>query len=42
MALFSDIYGKMNDHILQKTELERDLRVMISKDLGWDHHESNE
>ena len=27
---------KMNDHILQKTEIERDLGVLISNDLEWD------
>lgn len=29
---------KMNGHILQETEIERDLGVIISKDLEWDHH----
>jgi hypothetical protein len=28
----------MNFDILQKKKLERDLGVMISKELGWDHH----
>ena len=28
----------MNGHILQETEIERDLGVIISKDLEWDHH----
>jgi ribonucleases P/MRP protein subunit RPP40 len=29
---------KMNGHILQETEIERDLGVIISKDLEWGHH----
>ena len=28
----------MNDHVLQKTDIERELGVMISKDLKWEHH----
>ncbi len=29
---------KMNGHILQETEIERDLGVIISKELEWGHH----
>jgi serine acetyltransferase len=28
----------MNNHILQKTEIERDLGVIISNDLEWSQH----
>jgi ribonucleases P/MRP protein subunit RPP40 len=29
---------KMNNHILKKTEIERDLGVIISNDLEWSQH----
>ena len=31
----------MNEHILQKTQIERDLGVIISKDLEWGHQVSS-